>query len=68
MHDAGLANLALSMGRQRLGRLTLWNHPQFLQNLHIDGQATRSTSQRSTSFATGNEGFPVSMNSAGNTG
>jgi hypothetical protein len=24
------------MGRQRLGRLTLLNHPQFLQNLHID--------------------------------
>jgi len=36
MHDKGLANLALSMGRQRLGRLTLLNHPQFLQNLHID--------------------------------
>jgi hypothetical protein len=36
MHEKGLANLALSMGRQRLGRLTLLNHPQFLQNLHID--------------------------------
>jgi hypothetical protein len=36
MHDKGLANLAISMGRQRLGRLTLLNHPQFLQNLHID--------------------------------
>jgi hypothetical protein len=36
MHDNGLANLALSMGRQRLGRLTLLNHPQFLQNLPID--------------------------------
>ena len=36
MHDKGLANLALSMGRQRLGRLTLRNHPQFLQNLQID--------------------------------
>jgi hypothetical protein len=36
MHDNGLANLALSMGRQRLGRLTLLNHPQFLQNLHIE--------------------------------
>jgi hypothetical protein len=36
MHKRGLANLALSMGRQRLGRLTLLNHPQFLQNLHID--------------------------------
>jgi hypothetical protein len=35
MRDKGLANLALSMGRQRLGRLTLLNHPQFLQNLEI---------------------------------
>jgi len=33
MHDRGLANWALSMGRQRLGALTLYNHPQFLQNL-----------------------------------
>ena len=37
MHARGLANLALSMGRQRLGQLTLMNHPQFLQNLQIDG-------------------------------
>ncbi|HKR80799.1 MAG TPA: peroxidase family protein, partial [Nitrospira sp.] len=37
MHEQGLANLALSMGRQRLGRLTLLNHPQFLQNLKVDG-------------------------------
>jgi hypothetical protein len=29
----GLANMALSMGRQRLGLLTLRNHPVFLQNL-----------------------------------
>src|SRR6476646_4792565 len=36
VHDKGLANLATSMGRQRLGRLTLRNHPQFLQNLLID--------------------------------
>ncbi|HKT33466.1 MAG TPA: peroxidase family protein [Nitrospira sp.] len=36
MHNTGLANLAISMGRQRLGRLTLLNHPQFLQNLPID--------------------------------
>ena len=36
MHDKGLANLAVSMGRQRLGRLTLMNHPQFLQNLIVD--------------------------------
>jgi hypothetical protein len=33
MREAGLANWALSMGRQRLGQLTLGNHPQFLQNL-----------------------------------
>ena len=31
--ERGLANWALSMGRQRLGALTLQNHPQFLQNL-----------------------------------
>ena len=35
MREAGLANWALSMGRQRLGRLTLQNHPQFLQNLPL---------------------------------
>ncbi len=33
MRQKGLANWALSMGRQRLGTLTLQNHPQFLQNL-----------------------------------
>ncbi|HYM89712.1 MAG TPA: peroxidase family protein, partial [Nitrospiraceae bacterium] len=33
MLQKGLANWALSMGRQRLGALTLQNHPQFLQNL-----------------------------------
>jgi hypothetical protein len=33
MRQKGLANWALSMGRQRLGLLTLQNHPQFLQNL-----------------------------------
>jgi hypothetical protein len=33
MRQKGLANWALSMGRQRLGALTLKNHPQFLQNL-----------------------------------
>ena len=32
MRQKGLANWALSMGRQRLGTLTLQNHPQFLQN------------------------------------
>jgi hypothetical protein len=29
----GMANWALSMGRQRLGLLTLHNHPQFMQNI-----------------------------------
>jgi hypothetical protein len=33
MQELGLANWALSMGRQRLGQLTLQNYPQFLQNL-----------------------------------
>jgi hypothetical protein len=33
MHDGGLANWAISMGRQRLGLLALQNHAQFLQNL-----------------------------------
>jgi hypothetical protein len=35
MHSGGLANWALSMGRQRLGALALRNHPQFLQNLDL---------------------------------
>jgi len=35
MHERGLANWALSMGRQRLGLLTLQNLPQFLQNIAI---------------------------------
>jgi Animal haem peroxidase len=35
MRGGGLANWALSMGRQRLGALTLQNHPQFLQNLEL---------------------------------
>ncbi|HEX6098750.1 MAG TPA: peroxidase family protein [Thermoanaerobaculia bacterium] len=33
MREHGLANWALTMGRQRLGLLTLGNHPRFLQNL-----------------------------------
>ena len=33
LSDVGLANWALSMGRQRLGLLALQNHPLFLQNL-----------------------------------
>jgi hypothetical protein len=35
MHARGLGNLALSMGRQRLGVLALQNHPRFLQNLRM---------------------------------
>ena len=35
MHRGGLANWALTMGRQRLGALALRNHPQFLQNLDL---------------------------------
>jgi heme peroxidase len=35
MRHYGLANWALSMGRQRLGKLTLRNHPLFLQNLSL---------------------------------
>ena len=35
MTDGGLSSWALSMGRQRLGLLTLQNHAQFLQNLKL---------------------------------
>jgi hypothetical protein len=35
MRSRGLANWALSMGRQRLGALTLNNHPQFMQNITL---------------------------------
>lgn len=35
MDERGLANWALSMGRQRLGKLTLQNDPHFLQNLPL---------------------------------
>jgi hypothetical protein len=35
MHRGGLANWALTMGRQRLGALALRNQPQFLQNLDL---------------------------------
>lgn len=40
MRDRGLANWALSMGRQQLGRLALQNHPQFLQNLPMPPSRT----------------------------
>jgi hypothetical protein len=35
LHQHGLANWALSLGRQRLGKLTLRNHPKFLQSLSM---------------------------------
>src|SRR5262245_3696772 len=35
IHRYGLAEWALSMGRQRAGKLTLQNHPAFLQNLTL---------------------------------
>ncbi len=35
MRSRGLANWGLSMGRQRLGLLTLHNHPQFMQNITL---------------------------------
>ena len=35
IHRYGLADWALSMGRQRLGTLTLHNHPLFLQDLSM---------------------------------
>jgi hypothetical protein len=35
MREGGLANWAVSMGRQRLGALLLRNQPQFLQNLDL---------------------------------
>jgi hypothetical protein len=35
MREGGLANWALTIGRQRLGLLGLRNHPQFLQNLDL---------------------------------
>ena len=36
MRSRGLGNWALSLGRQRLGLLTLYNHPMFLQNLAME--------------------------------
>ena len=35
MRQYGIANWALSLGRQRAGKLTLQNHPLFLQNLDL---------------------------------
>ena len=36
MRSRGLSNWVLSFGRQRLGALTLHNHPRFLQNLTMN--------------------------------
>jgi hypothetical protein len=35
MRERGLASWALSLGRQRVGALTLQNHPRFLQDLDV---------------------------------
>ncbi|MDX2416046.1 MAG: peroxidase family protein [Xanthomonadales bacterium] len=42
MTSAGLGNTALSLGRQRLGLLTLGNHPGFLQNLEMQRLETET--------------------------
>lgn len=42
MQANGLANWALSMGRQRSGTLTLQNHPLFLQNLPMPRLNTKT--------------------------
>ena len=44
MHSEGLANWALTLGRQRLGLLTLHNSPLFLQNLKM-GRLDSKTQQ-----------------------
>lgn len=44
MHNMGLANWGLTLGRQRLGLLTLHNSPLFLQNLKL-GRLDSKTQQ-----------------------
>ena len=46
MRSRGLANWGLSMGRQRLGLLTLHNHPQFLQNIRLPRLRHADTADR----------------------
>ena len=46
LRRGGLANWGLSMGRQRLGLLTLQNMPQFLQNLPLKGRIEASPTDR----------------------
>ena len=43
MENRGLANWAVSLGRQRLGALTLGNHPRFLQNLPMPRMGAGNT-------------------------
>jgi hypothetical protein len=43
MRQVGIADWALTMGRQRLGALTLQNHPRFLQNLPMPRLAARGS-------------------------
>jgi hypothetical protein len=42
IRSGGLANWGLSMGRQRVGALSLFNHPQFLQNLPMPRLNTKT--------------------------
>ena len=44
MHSAGMADWGITLGRQRLGLLTLGNTPVFLQNLHM-GRLESKTQQ-----------------------
>ena len=43
MHEHGLENIALSLGRQRIGALGLKNQPQFLQNLSMPSRPQGDT-------------------------
>ena len=70
MRERGLANWALSLGRQRVGRLTLQNHPRFLQDLalpHVGSPTAGSTWPRSTSSGTASGACRASTSSAGST-
>jgi len=46
VRDAGLPSWAVSLGRQRLGLLTLQNMPAFLQNLPLRGRLPKSPTDR----------------------
>lgn len=45
MQDFGMNNMAVTMGRQRLGLLSLQNHPAFLQNLHMPVRLANTETQ-----------------------